>query len=31
MLANGDTSEDLLAECPSLTREDIETCLEFAS
>jgi uncharacterized protein (DUF433 family) len=28
MLANGDTVEDLLAEYPTLTREDIMACLE---
>jgi uncharacterized protein (DUF433 family) len=27
MLANGDTPEDLLAEYPSLSREDIMACL----
>jgi uncharacterized protein (DUF433 family) len=31
MLANGDTIEDLLGEYPSLTREDIEACLAYAS
>lgn len=28
MLANGDTVENLLAEYPSLTREDIMACLD---
>ena len=31
MLANGDTVEDLLAEYPSLSREDIMACLEYAA
>ena len=31
MLANGDTVEDLLAEYPSLSREDILACLEYAA
>ncbi len=31
MLANGDTVEDLLAEYPSLTREDIMACLDYAA
>jgi len=31
MLANGDTLEDLLAEYPSLTREDVLACLEYAA
>ncbi|MGO4884320.1 MAG: DUF433 domain-containing protein [Bryobacteraceae bacterium] len=31
MLANGDTVEDLLAEYPSLTREDILACLDYAA
>jgi uncharacterized protein (DUF433 family) len=31
MLANGDTIEDLLAEYPSLTREDILACLDYAA
>jgi uncharacterized protein (DUF433 family) len=31
MLANGDTIEELLAEYPSLTREDILACLEYAA
>ena len=31
MLANGDTVEDLLAEYPSLTREDIMSCLDYAA
>jgi uncharacterized protein (DUF433 family) len=30
MLANGDTIEELLAEYPSLEREDIFTCLNYA-
>ncbi len=30
MLANGDTIEELLEEYPSLTREDILSCLEYA-
>lgn len=29
MLANGDTVEDLLSEYPSLSREDIFTCLIY--
>jgi uncharacterized protein (DUF433 family) len=29
MLANGDTVEDLLAEYPPLTREDIMVCLDY--
>ena len=31
MLANGDTVEDLLAEYPSLAREDIVACLDYAA
>ena len=31
MLANGDTVEDLLAEYPSLIREDIMSCLDYAA
>ena len=31
MLANGDTVEDLLTEYPSLSREDIMACLEYAA
>jgi len=31
MLANGDTVEDLLAEYPSLTREDIMSSLGYAA
>jgi uncharacterized protein (DUF433 family) len=31
MLANDDTVEDLLAEYPSLTREDIMACLDYAA
>ena len=31
MLANGDTVEDVLAEYPSLTREDIMACLDYAA
>ena len=30
MLANGDTVKDLVAEYPSLTREDIMACLDYA-
>ncbi len=30
MLANGDTIEDLLQDYPSITREDILACLEYA-
>lgn len=30
MLANGDTVEDLLAEYPAITREDILACLGYA-
>lgn len=31
MLANGDTIDDLLADYPSLSREDILACLEYAA
>ena len=31
MLANGDTPEDLLEAYPSITREDIAACLEYAA
>ena len=31
MLANGDAVEDLIAEYPSLTREDIFACLNYAA
>jgi uncharacterized protein (DUF433 family) len=31
MLANGDTIEELLIEYPSLEREDILTCLDYAA
>jgi uncharacterized protein (DUF433 family) len=31
MLANGDTIEELLAEYPSLKREDIFACLNYAA
>ena len=31
MLANGDTVDDLLVEYPSLAREDIMACLEYAA
>ncbi len=31
MLANGDTTDDLLQEYPSLTREDISACLGYAT
>jgi len=31
MLANGDTVEELLEEYPSLTREDIFACLNYAA
>jgi uncharacterized protein (DUF433 family) len=30
MLANGDTIEDLLQDYPSITREEILACLEYA-
>jgi uncharacterized protein (DUF433 family) len=31
MLANGDTVEELLQEYPSLKREDILACIEYAA
>ncbi len=31
MLANGDTVDELLKEYPSLSREDILACLEYAA
>jgi uncharacterized protein (DUF433 family) len=31
MLANGDTTEDLLREYPSLTREDVLSCIDYAA
>jgi len=31
MLANGDTIEDLLKEYPSLTRDDVLACLDYAA
>ncbi|MFB3891160.1 MAG: DUF433 domain-containing protein [Phycisphaerae bacterium] len=31
MLANGDTVEDLLKEYPSLTREDLQASLRYAT
>jgi uncharacterized protein (DUF433 family) len=31
MLANGDSTEDLLTEYPSLTRQDIMACLSYAA
>jgi uncharacterized protein (DUF433 family) len=31
MLANGDTIEELLEEYPSLEREDITACLDYAA
>ena len=31
MLASGDSVEDLLAEYPSLTREDVMACLAYAA
>jgi len=31
MLANGDAVDDLLAEYPSLSREDILACLDYAA
>lgn len=30
-LAAGDSPEDVLAEYPTLTREDIQACLDYAS
>ena len=31
MMANGDSVEDLLTEYPSLTREDIWACFDYAA
>ena len=31
MLANGDTIDDLVEEYPSITREDILACLDYAA
>jgi uncharacterized protein (DUF433 family) len=31
MLANGDSVEDLLAEYPTLAREDVMACLDYAA
>jgi len=31
MLANGDTIEDLLKEYPSIKRDDILACLDYAA
>ncbi len=31
MLANGDTTEDLLREFPNLEREDVLACLQYAA
>lgn len=31
MLANGDTVDDLLADYPTLTREDVMACLDYAA
>ena len=31
MLSNGDTEEDLIREFPSLTREDILACFDYAA
>jgi len=31
MLANGDTIEDLLEEFPSISKEDILACLDYAA
>ncbi len=31
MLANGDTIEELLEDYPSITREDILACIEYAA
>ncbi|HIJ64694.1 MAG TPA: DUF433 domain-containing protein [Candidatus Hydrogenedentes bacterium] len=31
MLANGDTMDDLLKDYPSITREDILACLDYAA
>jgi uncharacterized protein (DUF433 family) len=30
-LAAGDSAEDILAEYPALTREDVQACLNYAS
>jgi uncharacterized protein (DUF433 family) len=30
-LAAGDSTEDVLAEYPALTREDVQACLDYAS
>ena len=30
-LAAGDSTEDVLQEYPSLTREDVQACLDYAS
>lgn len=31
LLAAGDSIEDLLADYPALTREDVQACLDYAS
>jgi uncharacterized protein (DUF433 family) len=31
MMANGDTTEDLLKEYPSITKEDIMACIDYAA
>ncbi|MBI5369028.1 MAG: DUF433 domain-containing protein [Planctomycetes bacterium] len=31
MLANGDSSEDLIAEYPALSKQDILACLDYAA
>jgi uncharacterized protein (DUF433 family) len=31
MMANGDTIEELLGEYPSISREDILACLDYAA
>lgn len=31
MLANGDTMDDILKEFPSLVREDVLSCLDYAA
>ena len=31
MMANGDTIDDLLAEYPGLSREDVLACLDYAA